>query len=103
MIMSLVNTAGTMADVVGVAVVGLLLEGDGGAEASVHHSDDDDDAAAAVGQEGLSAVFALSALVALVASGVYTLWGSVEEQFSRQDRAYRGGGGEGETPLVSVL
>jgi ACS family sodium-dependent inorganic phosphate cotransporter len=78
MIMSLVNTAGTVAGVVGVAVTGRIFDhyldgaptGGGRAEAF---------------SEGLSAVFALSAVVAFGGSLAFMLLASVENQFAQRE------------------
>ena len=63
LVLALVNSAGTVAGVVGVAVAGALLDGDGQSEWGL--------------------VFALSGCVAIAGSLLFAIFASVEDQFSK--------------------
>jgi len=63
LVLALVNSAGTVAGVVGVAVAGALLDGDGQSEWGL--------------------VFSLSGCVAIAGTLLFAIFASVEDQFSK--------------------
>ena len=83
---TVVNSAGTVAGVVGVAVAGTMLESNerDGAEVGVRGNESSSPSS------GWSAVFAIAAGVSYLCAALFAVFASVDDQFRTRGKSLRG-------------
>lgn len=86
---AVVNSAGTIAGVVGVAVAGAMLESNERDSGGIPGGDE-----SSASSSGWSAVFGIAAGVSYLCAGLYAVFASVDDQFRTRGKALHDLGGD---------